>query len=448
MPDIDDPFKPSDATVLRPRPGGGRRQPPGSPPGGNVPPGAPPGGADPYGGHRHAEPVSSSAQQWLGIGLSPLIRAASPLLLLAGQLRSTLSVPDVSGLRRHALEEIRRFEERARASAVPNEVVLAARYALCAGLDEAVLSTPWGAQSEWAQQTLLVALHREAWGGEKFFEMLDRVSADPARHIELMELQYLCLALGFSGKYQVASRGDTQLSEVRHDLYQKIRAHRGMPQMDLSLRWRGLEDRRNPLIRYVPWWVVGAAALAIVTITFIVAYTWLRNAAEPVQTELAAVGLEDFTAPRPAVAFVGPTLKQLLAPDEQAGAITVEEEGGLTKITLVARDLFASGSATFNTRYTTTLQHIAAAINRVPGRALVRGHTDDQPLTSFRYRDNFELSRERAVSVVKVMQPALQNGARLEWNGAGSSEPRYTPPSTAENRARNRRVEIIHVRGS
>ena len=54
-----------------------------------------------------------------------------------------------------------------------------------------MLSTPWGAQSDWSQHPLLVALHREAWGGEKFFEMLDRVSQDPARYIDLMELQYL-----------------------------------------------------------------------------------------------------------------------------------------------------------------------------------------------------------------------------------------------------------------
>lgn len=447
MPDFDDPFKPSDATVLRPRPGGGRRQPAAGSPGGYPQtPGFEVSSATPRAG-TYAEPISSSAQQWLGLGLSPLIRAASPLLLLAGQLRSTLSMPDVPGLRRHALEEIRRFEERARASAVPSEVVMAARYALCAGLDEAVLSTPWGAQSEWAQQTLLVALHREAWGGEKFFEMLDRVSADPARHIEIMELQYLCLALGFSGKYQVASQGDTRLREVQHDLFQKIRANRGTPNMDLSLRWRGLEDRRNPVIRYIPWWVVGAAALAIVTITFIVSYTRLGNTAAPIQQELAKVGLEDFTKPRPEV-FPGPTLKQLLSADEQAGAITIEEDGALTRITLVASDLFASGSATVNTRYATTLRHIAEAINKVPGRVLVRGHTDDQPLTSLRYKDNFELSRERAVSVVNVLKPALQNAGRIEWNGAGSSEPRYTPASQPENRARNRRVEIVHARGA
>jgi type VI secretion system protein ImpK len=218
--------------------------------------------------------------------------------------------------------------------------------------------------------------------------------------------------------------------------------------MELSLRWRGLEDRRNPLIRYVPWWVVGAAALAIVTITFVVAYARLGRAATPLHTELANVGLEDFTSPRPAVPLPGPTLKQLLATDEQAGTMTVEEDGGLTKVTLLAPDLFASGSASLNARHHTTLQHIAAALNKVPGRVLVRGHTDDQPLTSLRYRDNFELSRERAVSVVKLLQPALDNAGRLEWNGAGSSEPRYTPESTPENRARNRRVEIVHVRGT
>ena len=78
-------------------------------------------------------------------------------------------------------------------------------------LDEAVLSTPWGNQSEWAQHPLLVALHREAWGGEKFFDMLDRISQDPARYIDLMELQYLGLAFGFAGKYQVQERGHEHL---------------------------------------------------------------------------------------------------------------------------------------------------------------------------------------------------------------------------------------------
>lgn len=436
MPNGDDPFLRPDATRLRPRPGAGRRTFVDAP----RPPAPPPGTAD-------AAPISRSARALLGIGLNPLVQAATPLLLLTAQMRETLSM-DVPGLRRHALDEIRRFEEQARTSGVSSEVVLSARYTLCAGLDEAVLSTPWGNQSEWAQHPLLVALHREAWGGEKFFDMLERISQDPARYIDLMELQYLGLAFGFAGKYQIQERGPEHLLEVQHDLYRKIRNYRGQAEPELSLRWRGLEDRRNPLIRYLPWWVVGAAALPILAVTFTAYYASLAGLAAPVHADLAKVGLEDFSPAPQAVPVRGPTLKRLLAADEASGVLSVEEEGNRTMVTLLARDLFPSGSATVNPAYYGTIERLTAALGKVPGRVLVVGHTDDQPIKSLRYQDNFELSRERAVSVVTLLQQGIDNRARLTWTGVGSSEPRYRPASDPENRARNRRVEIILVRGT
>jgi type VI secretion system protein ImpK len=438
MPDIDDPFKPADSTVLRPRPGAGKR---GSGDSGVTPFRSPaPAYVDPI-------PASAAAREFLAGGLNPLVQAASPLLLLAGQLRGTLSSPDLSGLRRFALDEIRRFEERARSAGVSNESVLAARYVLCAALDEAVMSTPWGGHSEWQTQPLLVVLHREAWGGEKFFEMLDRISQDPNRHIDLMELQYLCIAFGFAGKYQVLDRGHARLADVHHDLYRRIRAHRGTVPAELSLRWRGVEDRRNRLIRYVPWWVVGAAAAAILVITFFIYYSRLGGAADPVLAELAKVGKEGFDAPIPPPPVRGPTLKELLKPEEDAGRLTVVEMGGRTVITLIGADLFASGSATLNPVYTEMLTRIAAALNQVPGRVLIEGHTDDQALRSLRFQNNFELSRQRALNVEGILKTTINNPARFEISGAGSSEPLYQPESTPENRARNRRVELIHVSG-
>jgi type VI secretion system protein ImpK len=41
----------------------------------------------------------------------------------------------------------------------------------------------------------------------------------------------------------------------------------------------------------------------------------------------------------------------------------------------------------------------------------------------------------------------MENHARVSWTGVGSSEPRYRPESDPANRARNRRVEIVHVFG-
>ena len=72
----------------------------------------------------------------------------------------------------------------------------------------------------------------------------------------------------------------------------------------------------------------------------------------------------------------------------------------------------------------------------------MEGHTDDQPLRSLRYADNYELSRERAVGVVDVLKGTIDSPARLSAQGKGSSEPKY------QDRSRNRRVEIIHVRGT
>lgn len=430
---VDDPFIPPDPTQ-RPRPGAGRRGAPDATLSRPIPR---PSSFEP-------EALPASARAFLTVGLNPLVQAASPLLLLIGGLRGSSSSMDVGGLRRHALEEVRRFEERAHASGVRNEIVLAARYALCAGLDEAVLSTPWGHQSEWAQHPLLVALHREAWGGEKFFEMLDRISVDPARHIDLLELQYLVLALGFTGKYQMLERGHEQLADLQQKLFRTIRAERGQAPKELALQWRGLEDRRNRLIRYVPGWVVAVAALTILAVTFGIFYSKLADRAAPIHAKLALVGIGEPQIP-PSPAPPGPTLKQLLKPDEDAGALTVAETGRKTVVTMPGSDLFNSGSADVNPAYETTLQHVAAAINKVKGAVTVIGHTDNQAIKSLRYSDNFELSRERAVSVANVLKRTLESSVNPAVRGVGPSQPVATG-SDPESRARNRRVEIIHIR--
>jgi type VI secretion system protein ImpK len=332
---------------------------------------------------------------------------------------------------------------------VSNEVVVSARYALCSAIDEAVLSTPWGSQGDWAQQTLLVALHRETWGGDKFFKVLSALMTSPEQHIDLIELLYLCIAFGFTGKYSDQVRGDgrTRLAELEQDVYQLIRSHRTRPQEALSLRWEGIKDRRNRLIRYVPLWVIAAAALTSVAITFTFFYSRLTGAAAPVHARLAGIGTEDFTGPVVPAPVAGPTIKQLLAPQEQSGLLSVEEQGARSIITPLAGDLFASGRADVNRKYQELFEQIGRAIGQVPGRVLVRGHTDDQPIQSIRFRDNFDLSRQRAAAVVQALASNVA-GTRMDPVGVGSEEPKFQPVSTAENRARNRRVEIVHVRGT
>lgn len=436
MAEYDDPFRMPEGAVPRPRPGGGRR------------PGPEPTRYRPT-IMASAEPTIEPFTGALGIGLSPLLQAASPLLLLAGRLRGSIAPMDVGGLRRHAMDALRRFEDQARGAGVPNETVMAGRYALCASLDEAVMSTPWGGQSEWAQNPLLVTLHREAWGGEKFFDVLDRVAKEPAKFTDLLELQYLCLVFGFAGKYHVRERGHDQLLEVQRTLFRRIAEQRETPPQELSLHWRGLEDQRHRVVRVVPAWVVAAAAVAILAITYTYYYSTLADAAAPVQRALAGLGRDAFAATSGVVPD-GPTLKQLLAPAERSGLLRVDEQGGRTVVTLRAAGLFASGSADINPGAAGTLRQIASALDKVPGRVLVVGHTDDQQVRSLRYQDNFQLSRERAASVSKVLRESLSAAGRVSLTGVGASEPLPSVPGEPPDdyRARNRRVEIVHVRGS
>jgi type VI secretion system protein ImpK len=166
-------------------------------------------------------------------GINPLVQAAIPLLMLAGRLRGQVAQADVEALRRQTMQEVRSFEERARQAGIAAEDTMAARYALCTAIDEAVLNTPWGSQSGWSSQSLLVTFHREAFGGEKFFQILERVNTEPQRYQSLLELLYLCLALGFEGKYRLDDRGQSQLADIRLDLFRRIQSMRGTPATEL-----------------------------------------------------------------------------------------------------------------------------------------------------------------------------------------------------------------------
>lgn len=438
--EFDDPFAPADGTIMRPRPGGARRPPsePRSPDpraDASPPPRAQSFAPPPSGGNL-------GAADFIGSGRNPILQAASPLLVIASRLQSTVANADIASLRNQAMQDVRQFDERLRASGVVPEDALVARYVLCTFFDSAVLNTPWGAQSDWSGQSLLVMFHKEKSGGEKFFQILERLRAQPGRYIDLLELQYVCLALGYEGMYRIDDRGQAKLAELQHALNRTIREQRQLKDEELSVHWRGVEDKRNPIFRYIPWWIVVAAGLAALVIAFVIYNARLNTAAEPVMAALSQPSVKvEYSAP---VTRVN-RLKQILAPQEQAGQLTVEDFGDKTVVTLIASDLFRSGSAQVNSQYFPTLQAVAQALNQVSGKVAIVGHTDDQPIRSLQFADNFELSRERALAVANLLKKTIDNFGRVEWVGVGSTQPRYQPVNTAENRARNRRVEIVSV---
>lgn len=219
-------------------------------------------------------------------GLNPLVNAASTLIAVFEKTRQSMSHPDVGGLHQRLTNEIKTFEARARDQGIRQEIILSARYLMCSVLDEAVLNTPWGSESAWAQRTLLTVFHSETSGGEKSFLVLDRMRQSPADNLDILELFYICLSLGFEGKYRLINRGREALDQIREELFAIIRRHRGEYERALSPHWAGLGNTRNPLTEYIPMWVVIALVLVILFFSYSGFKYWLYTSATPVAESL------------------------------------------------------------------------------------------------------------------------------------------------------------------
>jgi len=195
------------------------------------------------------------------ISLNPLVAAASSLLSEVVRLKHSYEGEDLHALNQRLSGELKLFEHRALHDGAESSQVMAARYVLCTAIDEAVVTTPWGNESEWSQMSLLSSFHNETFGGEKFFQLLERLSRNPVKHLPMLELMYLCLSLGFEGKYRVMPRGMLELEAVRDSLYRQIRQLRGDVPREVSPHWQGLRDTRRRLVRIVPWWMVALFTL-------------------------------------------------------------------------------------------------------------------------------------------------------------------------------------------
>jgi type VI secretion system protein ImpK len=422
---------PSDRTLIMPRPGG-------------LGPGVSPQPA--YAAPAAAQPAPSGPMlTGRGLGLNPLERAAGPLLALLTRLRGTIAHAAPASLRAQLLGYLRQFEEQAREAGVPQDQVMLARYVLCTALDEAVLSTPWGSSSEWGRQSLLITLHNEAWGGEKSFQLLEHCLQNPRERLNLLELLYLCMCLGFEGRYRVMQDGRSQLEALRERTAATIRSVRGEAERELSPHWRGVQLARNRLAQYLPPWVGLAIGLALLLLLLFGLRLKLAADAEPVFRNINALGDVPVQAidarPVQPKLIERPRLAGFLAEDIKAGRVAVEDAVDRSVVTIRGDQLFASGAASIAASHQPLMLRIADAIRQVKGNVRVAGHSDDRPIATLRFPSNWALSQARAQQVMDMLATRSGQPERFTAEGRSDTEP-VASNATAEGRARNRRVEI------
>ena len=379
-------------------------------------------------------------------GLNPLVAAANPVLTVVPQIRHALRHPDPDGLRAGLRRSLDAFERDARAAGTGEHAFAAASYALCALLDESAASTPWGA--DWATAGLLAERYADSGGGEKFFDLLEKLSSDPAVNLASLEFFYVCLALGFEGRYQGAANGREELTALRARLLGQIRQQHAPYDGELSGHWRGVTAPVTRPAGGLAFWAAGSGAALLLAALYVAFSFSLGSLSDPVASSLAQLKAADPATTsaagtaRPAADLVTPRISEQLTAEVARGEVAVTDVAGLSTIVIRSDRLFASGSARLESEVEPVILRIAEALDRVPGGILVTGHTDDVPIRTARFPSNWELSTERAASVVKLIAGKLGEPARLRAEGLADSAP-LAPNDSAANRARNRRVTII-----
>ena len=140
------------------------------------------------------------------------------------------------------------------------------KYALAAFFDEIVLSSNWPYRSLWMMQPLQMEFFDEHLAGEGFFKRLNQLRQDPFANIELLEVFYVCLQLGFEGMYRM--QGLEKLAALQVDLCAQIETIRGFSNHRLST----VSSVPNSTSKNIKWrlsfWLIGSVTLAIVLLIY------------------------------------------------------------------------------------------------------------------------------------------------------------------------------------
>jgi type VI secretion system protein ImpK len=108
--------------------------------------------------------------------------------------------------------------------------------------------------------------------------------------------------------------------------------------------------------------------------------------------------------------------------------------------------MFASASDQLLPKFEPVVDRVAESLNDEPGKVIIAGHSDSIPINTARFPNNTALSLARAKSVMARMGEIVEDPSRLSAEGRAAKEP-IGDNATPEGRAKNRRIEIILVKG-
>lgn len=173
------------------------------------------------------------------------------------------------------------FERTATKHHFGSEDIFDAKYAFCAAVDEAVLTSQMNIREVWERRPLQLVLFGDQLAGEHFFDKLESARHGGAGRINSLEVFHLCLLTGFKGRYLL--EGPEKLKYLTAQLGEQI-AHIKGRASPFAPHWAAPDRITNALRRDIPLWVI-ASVLALFGLVAYVGLDW--HASTSVQETMA-----------------------------------------------------------------------------------------------------------------------------------------------------------------
>lgn len=186
-------------------------------------------------------------------------------MTLAAQLGDAQELPPPDVLRQRINVLFSSMSQRGRQAGISDLDLRDATYAIAALMDEQLLRSSWNGRTAWMAQPLQLTYFNENTAGEGFYQRLDALQHTPGKE-HLVQIYYLCLALGFRGRYAVAGVGDVQAEQehARNVVVQHLPGSDVLSPAAIAKSNLRLGNRRGP-----PTIIIGAAICVACIVVFI-----------------------------------------------------------------------------------------------------------------------------------------------------------------------------------
>jgi len=190
-----------------------------------------------------------------------LVEIFSDAFMLILQLRASQEYGDPEMLRQRILHMLEKAEHQARMRNINPEDIQIAKFALVAFIDETIITSDWSQKQMWLANPLQLQLYNRFDAGEEFFQKLEEMRSRFKINIQVLEVIYLCLVLGFKGKYAIMEQ--EKLKFLIDELLQDLTEFMDQSVKILSPNGKRKEEIRQVIKTVIPIWTIGIGATAL-----------------------------------------------------------------------------------------------------------------------------------------------------------------------------------------